>query len=315
MQDHAIQAVQSRNEPSVARAGAERGVALITGCSSGIGAATARALQRAGFLVIATARDPERLANQVALGCRTLALDVTNETSMSRAVSRVQSEHGAIDLLVNNAGYGQAGVLEELPIELARRQFETNVFGALRLAQLVLPGMRQRGRGRIINVSSMGGRLTFPYFGVYHASKYALEALSDALRMEVAGFGVRVVLIEPGLIRSNFGHTSAGTRRSDAARTGPYDDFSAFMSRASIESYEQGPLAALSGTPDDVAQRIVQAATIRKPKARYTVSASATLLISLRRLLPDALWDAFIRSQYPLPRALPNRPNSATRPA
>jgi NADP-dependent 3-hydroxy acid dehydrogenase YdfG len=280
---------------------AHRGVALVTGCSSGIGEATARRLASAGFKVIATARRPETLRALAALGCETVALDVTSDTSMRDAVRAVEAEHGAIDLLVNNAGYGQAGVIEEVAIDQVRRQFETNVFGGLRLAQLVLPAMRSKARGRIINVSSMGGRLTFPYFGVYHASKYAVEALSDALRMEVAGLGVRVVLIEPGLIRSNFADVSQSTVQARHAE-GPYASFAAHMARATVETYRKGPLAALSGTPEDVARCIVRAATTARPRARYTVSASATLLLGIRRLLPDALWDAFIRSQYPLPR-------------
>jgi len=295
-------ATSSPTEPGISPH--ERGVALVTGCSSGIGAATARQLLAAGFHVVATARRRDAVADLAAAGCQTLALDVTDESSMHAAVARVQAEHGAVAVLVNNAGYGQAGVLEEVSIEQARRQFETNVFGALRLAQLVLPGMRQSGRGRIINVSSMGGRLTFPYFGLYHASKYALEALSDALRMEVAGFGVKVVLIEPGLIRSNFSHASLQTRAAEPPSNSPYAAFATHMARATVETYEKGPLAALSGTPQDVARCILRAARAAQPRARYTVSASATLLIFLRRLLPDVLWDAFMRSQYPLPRGL-----------
>jgi NAD(P)-dependent dehydrogenase (short-subunit alcohol dehydrogenase family) len=292
-------------------------VALVTGCSSGIGAATAKALLDAGFLVVATARRPDALTTLAGSGCSTLALDVTSDASMCSAVAAVEAQYGAVDLLVNNAGYGQAGVVEEVSVELARRQFETNVFGALRLAQLVLPGMRRRGSGRIVNVSSMGGRLTFPYFGLYHASKYALEALSDALRMEVAGFGVRVVLVEPGLIRTNFGQASLDTTSSSLNVTteSPYADFVAHMARATVETYEKGPLAALSAGPEAVARSIVRAATVRRPKARYTVSASAKLLIFLRRVLPDALWDAVMRLQYPLPRSLPRQHQQSAIPS
>jgi NAD(P)-dependent dehydrogenase (short-subunit alcohol dehydrogenase family) len=290
-----------------------RGVALVTGCSSGIGAATAKQLLDARFTVVATARRPESLAALAQLGCQTLALDVTDEASMSHAIERVEAEHGAVDVLVNNAGYGQAGVVEEVPLDVVRRQFETNVFGGLRLTQLVLPGMRRRGRGTIVNVSSMGGRLTFPYFGIYHASKYALEAISDALRMEVAGFGVKVVLVEPGLIRTNFGQASIQSSSPEPRRDSPYASFSRHMARATLETYQRGPLAALSGTPDDVALCIVRAVTTRHPRARYTVSPSATLMILMRRLLPDALWDGVMRAQYPLPRALPA--DSAPRPS
>src|SRR4051812_17096408 len=155
---------------------------LITGCSSGIGHATAERLAAAGWTVYATARKPETLADLEGRGCRTLALDVTDEASMQAAVAAVQGEHGAVGALVNNAGYSQSGPIEEVPIEAARRQFETNVFGAMRLTQLVLPGMREQGWGRVVNVSSMGANFTFPGGGWYHATKHALNALSDALR-------------------------------------------------------------------------------------------------------------------------------------
>ena len=177
-------------------------VVLITGCSSGIGQAAARRLNRAGHVVYASARRPETLAGLATEGCRTLPLDVTDEDSMVAAVGRVEQEQGRLDVLVNNAGYGLYGPVEQLePAEL-RRQFETNVFGLVRLCQLVLPGMRARRSGRIVNVSSMGGRTTLPGGGAYHGSKYAVEAISDVLRLEVRRFGIDVVLIEPGVVRT-----------------------------------------------------------------------------------------------------------------
>ena len=175
---------------------------LITGCSSGIGRATAERLAAEGWTVYATARKPETLAELEGRGCRTLALDVTDEASMQAAVSAIEGEHGTIGALVNNAGYSQSGAIETVPMEKVRTQFETNVFGLMRLCQLVLPGMRRARAGRIVNLSSMGGRLVFPGGGVYHATKYAVEALSDALRFEVKGFGIEVILVEPGLIRT-----------------------------------------------------------------------------------------------------------------
>ncbi len=184
---------------------------LITGCSTGIGRATAERLGRAGWNVYATARRPESIADLGAAGCQTLALDVTDEASMSAAVERVRAEAGPVGALVNNAGYSQSGAIETIPMDSVRRQFETNVFGLMRMCQLVLPGMREAGSGRIVNVSSMGGKLTFPGGGVYHATKHAVEAISDALRFEVAGFGVEVVVIEPGLIRTEFGETAVGS--------------------------------------------------------------------------------------------------------
>ena len=160
---------------------------LITGCSSGIGRATAERLARGGRKVYATARRLESIADLAATGCETLALDVTDEASMQAAVAEVERREGAVGALVNNAGYSESGAIEETPIERVRAQFETNVFGLSRMCQLVLPGMRRAGAGRIVNIGSMGGRLTFPGGGYYHATKHALEALSDALRFEVEG--------------------------------------------------------------------------------------------------------------------------------
>ena len=196
---------------------ADPGAVLITGCSSGIGRETALRLSERGWTVYASARRPETIADLGRAGCKTLALDVTDEASMRSAVGAVEAEQGAVGALVNNAGYSQSGALETLPMERLRRQFETNVFGLVRMCQLVLPKMRAAGRGRIVNVSSMGGRLVFPGGGAYHASKHAVEALSDALRFEVRGFGVRVVIVEPGLITTSFGETAAGSLADAAA--------------------------------------------------------------------------------------------------
>src|SRR5438128_10389164 len=165
---------------------------LITGCSTGIGRATAEHLAGKGWTVYATARRPESIADLEAKGCKLLALDVNDEASMAAAVSAVEQAEGAVGVLVNNAGYSQSGAIEEVPLEQVRRQFETNVFGLVRMCQLVLPGMRRQSWGKIVNVSSMGGRLVFPGGGFYHATKFSVEAISDALRFEVAGFGVDV---------------------------------------------------------------------------------------------------------------------------
>jgi NADP-dependent 3-hydroxy acid dehydrogenase YdfG len=196
---------------------------LITGCSTGIGRATAEHLARGGHTVYATARRAESIADLESAGCRTLALDVTDEASMQAAVDHVTGEQGAVGALVNNAGYSQSGAIETVAMDDVRRQFETNVFGLMRMCQLVLPGMRDQHSGRIVNISSMGGNFTFPGGGVYHATKYAVEAISDALRFEVKGFGVDVVVIQPGLIRTEFGNTAAAEVRADdgGLREGP----------------------------------------------------------------------------------------------
>jgi NAD(P)-dependent dehydrogenase (short-subunit alcohol dehydrogenase family) len=273
---------------------------LITGCSSGIGEATARRLAAGGWTVYATARRPESIAHLEADGCRLLALDVTDEDSMRAAVSAVEQAEGALGVLVNNAGYSQGGAVEEVGMEAVRRQFETNVFGAIRMIQLALPGMRRQGWGKIVNVGSMGGRLTFPGGGLYHATKYSLEAISDALRFEVKGFGVGVVLIEPGLIVTEFAKTAVAAA-SDASSEGPYSEFDAKLAEMTIGVYE-GPMRRLGGGPEVVATAIERSITRRRAPARVPVTPSARMSILMRKLTPDRVWDTAMRSQYPQPR-------------
>jgi NADP-dependent 3-hydroxy acid dehydrogenase YdfG len=272
---------------------------LITGCSSGIGHATALELVEHGWTVYASARRPETLTELAERGCRTLALDVTNETSMREAVEEVTAAEGAVGVLVNNAGYSQSGAVETVPLGDARRQFETNVFGLLRMCQLVLPGMRAQRWGKIVNLSSMGGRLTFPGGGLYHATKYAVEAISDALRFEVRGFGVDVIIIEPGLIVTKFGEVAAGSVQS-AEADGAYADFNRRVAKLTEEAY-RGPLAKLGAGPEAVARAIEGAITASRPRARYPVTASAHLMINQRRLVPDRFWDLLMRTQFPTP--------------
>ena len=276
---------------------------LVTGCSSGIGHATARRLAAAGWPVYATARRPETLADLEQAGCTTLALDVTDEASMRAAVERVEGEHGAVGVLVNNAGYSQSGPVEEVDMDAVRRQFETNVFGLARMCQLVLPGMRGQRYGKIVNVSSMGANFVFPGGGYYHASKAAVGAISDALRFEVKGFGVDVAIIEPGLIMTRFG--DAATSALDSATGGdggPYAEFNAELAKATKGAYEAGPLSKLGGPPEAVAKVIEKAITARRPKARYLVTPSAHALVNQRRLMTDRMWDAMMRTQFPQPR-------------
>ena len=276
---------------------------LITGCSTGIGRATALRLANAGHVVYATARRREAIADLEAAGCRLLELDVTDEESMRAAVAAVEAEHGAVGALVNNAGYSQSGAVETVPLQAVRRQFETNVFGLLRLSQLVAPKMRDRGRGRIVNISSMGGRLVFPGGGVYHATKYAVEALSDAMRFELRGFGIDVVLVEPGLIRTSFGDAAvASVGETRSAGDDPYEKFNAAVAKTTADAYEGGALARLGGTGDTVAKVIERVLRARRPRARYTVTASAKLMLLNRALVPDRVWDAMMRAQFPQPK-------------
>jgi NAD(P)-dependent dehydrogenase (short-subunit alcohol dehydrogenase family) len=284
---------------------------LVTGCSSGIGAATAARLASAGWTVYASARRPETLAALAAKGCRTLALDVTDEASMRASVAAVEKAEGAVGVLVNNAGYSQSGAVESVTMDAARRQFETNVLGLLRMCQLVLPGMRAQRWGRIVNVSSMGGRLTFPGGGLYHASKHAVEALSDALRFEVRPFGVDVVVVEPGLIRTGFADAVSGGIDGGTAADGPYARFNRAVAEATEDAYRRGPLGRLGGSADDVAERIEAILRDPHPRARYPVTASARVMLLLRRLLPDAAWDAMLRRVYVEPEADATRPGTA----
>ena len=270
---------------------------LITGCSTGIGRTTAEHLARRGLTVYATARRPESIEGLKGSGCRTVALDVTDEASMAAAVAAVEEAEGAVGALVNNAGYSQNGAVETVALEDVRRQFETNVFGLLRMSQLVLPGMRRQGHGRIVNVSSMGGKLTFPGGGIYHATKHAVEALSDAMRFEVRGFGVDVSVIEPGLIKTSFAETSVGSVSQDE---GPYAEFNKAVAAATAGAYD-GPLAKLGGGPEAVAKVIEKAITAERPRTRYKVTASARLLMAQRSLLPDRAWDAVVGTSFPRP--------------
>jgi NADP-dependent 3-hydroxy acid dehydrogenase YdfG len=272
---------------------------LITGCSSGIGHATAERLARDGWKVYATARRPESIADLADAGCETLALDVTDEASMEAAVDAVTAAEGAVGVLINNAGYSQSGAVETVPLDQVRRQFETNVFGLIRMSQLVLPGMREQRYGKIVNIGSMGGRLTFPGGGIYHATKYAVEALSDALRFEVRGFGVDVILIEPGLIKTNFAEAAVAT--VEEADDGPYGKFNDHVSKLTASAYK-GPMAKLGAGPEAVADKIAGALEAGRPRARYPVTPSAHLSINQRRFTPDRVWDMMMRTQFPTPK-------------
>jgi short-subunit dehydrogenase len=251
--------------------------------------------------VYATARRPETISGLREAGCETLALDVTDEHSMRAAVDAVEQAEGAVGVLVNNAGYSQSGAIETVPMEAVRRQFETNVFGLVRLTQMVLPRMRSQRWGKIVNVGSMGGRLSFPGAGQYHATKHALEAISDALRFELRGFGIDVILLEPGLITTEFGQTASGSLSAVASSVeDPYARFNATVGAVTQGAYE-GPMRLLGGGPERVAKVIERAISRRSPPARITITPSAKLTIATRRLMPDRLWDAAMRRQFPPP--------------
>ena len=273
---------------------------LISGCSSGIGAATAAALVQAGHTVYATARKVETLAALEALGARPLELDVTSEDSMLAAVKTVESAHGQVGTLINNAGFAEYGPIEESDLERVRAMFDTNVFGLARLTQLVLPAMRRSRSGRIVNIGSMGGRLTFPVGGYYHATKYAVEAISDALRVEVKPFGIEVILVEPGLIRTNFESRmneglEAGTARQGSVTA--YSDLLAASEKNTTGSYANDFMAT---GPETVATVIVKAVQSSRPRSRYVVTPAAKFMINLRRFGGDRIWDKTMRKQFGL---------------
>ena len=249
----------------------------------------------------ASARQLHTIADLADLGCHVLSLDVTDAASMRAAVAEIVHRHGAVGALINNAGYGQQGPFEETPLSAFRTQFETNVFGVVALCQLVLPQMRKQGWGRIVNMSSLGGRVTFPGGAAYHGSKYALEAISDVMRFEVAGFGVRVVLIEPGPTTTGFGEASVGSL-SELTPTadGAYDEFRAGV-RGALESTFVGEPSSGSSTPDEVAEAVLASLISDDPEPRVVVGAMADQLIALKEQGEERDWDEFVGTLYPRP--------------
>jgi NAD(P)-dependent dehydrogenase (short-subunit alcohol dehydrogenase family) len=266
-------------------------VALVTGASSGIGADTALRLKEAGYTVYGAARRTERMSSLHDAGVNVLRLDVTDDDSIRTAVETIMGESGRIDVLVNNAGYGSYGSIEDVPMDEARAQIEVNVFGLARLTQLVLPHMRAQGGGTIINISSMGGEFTTLLGGWYHASKYAVEALSDALRMETRQHGIRVVVVQPGSIRTEWG-AIAGKKLKETSRTGAYSTLADGAAKALAASSE--PNARNTSDPSVIGKTIVKIANARRPRTRYRVGFGARPLVFLRRLLSDRAFDSLM---------------------
>jgi NAD(P)-dependent dehydrogenase (short-subunit alcohol dehydrogenase family) len=265
-------------------------IILITGASSGIGEETVKRLMTAGYTVYAGARRLDRMKLLADAGAHLLALDLTDDASMAAAVNTVMQETGRIDVLINNAGYGSYGALEDVPLEEARRQFEVNIFGLARLTQLVLPAMRAQRSGRIINVSSIGGKFGEPFGAWYHATKFALEGLSDSLRMELYPFGIDVVVIQPGATHSEWSqiaHESLLKYSSD----GPYGK----GATAHANMMEEGHKGSVPAQPSVVANTIVQAVQASKPKTRYVTGGLARTMLFMRRVLSDRGFDAMFR--------------------
>jgi short-subunit dehydrogenase len=270
---------------------------LVTGCSTGIGRAVAEELLRQGHTVWATARRPDTLTDLADRGAHVTALDVTDEASMAAAVQAVESVHGSVGTLVNNAGYGEYGAVEEVDLDKVRAMFETNVFGLARMCQLVLPGMRRAGRGRIVNIGSMGGRFVFPLGGYYHATKYAVEALTDALRMEVKAFGIDVALVEPGVTRSEFVEKSTDSEGMGGRPDSPY----AAM-RASVSASNNGAYAnrMMSASAQSVAEVVASAVAADRPRTRYLLTPAAKVMAATHTVAGDRVWDRLMARQFSL---------------
>jgi len=268
----------------------EKKVALVTGASAGIGKAIVRRLLADGWIVYGGARRVEKMADIQAEGAKVVSLDVTEDESMRSAVDAILSAESRIDALVNNAGYGSYGAIEDVEMDEARRQFEVNVFGLARLTQLVLLSMREARSGTIVNISSMGGRIWTPIGGWYHATKHALEVISDALRLETKPFGVRVVVVQPGAIQSEWAGISADNLQE--------------QSKGSVYGSLVEPMAYLlrhydaAASPDVVAKAVSKAVNSQKPRRRYATPLDAKIGVFIRWLVPDAVWDRMIGTAF-----------------
>jgi short-subunit dehydrogenase len=264
-------------------------VALVTGASSGIGKETAKLLVQKGYTVYGAARRLEKMSDLKESGISLMEMDVTNDSSMVKGVNEILQNESRIDLLVNNAGYGSYGALEDVPISEAKYQFEVNIFGLARLTQLVLPTMRKQHSGTIINVSSIGGSIGEPHGSWYHATKFAVEGLSDSLRMELKQFGINVVIIKPGAIITEW----AGISRENLIKVSGNTDYKTLANRhakmlASADKFGSKPII--------VAKTIVKAAIAKRPKTRYATGGGAKIILFLRKILSDKMFDRVVLS-------------------
>ncbi|HJQ26333.1 MAG TPA: SDR family NAD(P)-dependent oxidoreductase [Blastocatellia bacterium] len=272
-------------------------VVIITGASAGIGEATAKMLARDGATVVLVARRKERLdalkaeIEQAGGRALTVAADVTDAAGRARIVSETMAAFGRIDALVNNAGYGQRGPIEMVSVEVIRENFETNLFSLIALTQLVIPIMRKQASGRIVNISSVAGRIARPLSSVYDATKHALEAISDGLRGELAPFGIQVVIIEPGFIITEFLGVANERARDVIEQDSPYKPF--------FEGFAEGyqRVRKMAGRPDDIARLVVKALTLDRPRPRYAAPRHARLALAAKRWLPERLFNRLSAKQ------------------
>lgn len=269
-----------------------KSVALVTGASSGIGEAIAKQLLKDGFVVYGAARRLEKMAGLKAQGVITLKMDVTKEDDVASATATIRKEHGGVDVLVNNAGFASYGAMEDTSIEDAKYQFEVNLFGVARLTKAVLPSMRENKSGYIVNISSMGGKIYTPLGSWYHATKYALEGWSDCLRLELAQFGIHVVIIEPGIIQTDLGSTMLGPMMERSGNSA-YSAMARAVESATKKSYGKG-----GGSPPSViAMTVSKALKSRNPKTRYAAGKLAKPLIFIRKWFGDRVFDKAVMSQ------------------
>lgn len=268
-------------------------VIMVTGASSGIGKATAKQLIKEGHIVYGVARRIEKMQDLTELGGYSIAMDITNEEQIQAAVEQIINEQGRIDVLVNNAGYAEYGPVEQVSMDDARRQFEVNIFGLASLTQKVIPFMRQRKSGTIINVSSVGGKIYTPFGAWYHATKHALEGWSDSLRLEMKPFGVDVVIVQPGAIKTEFGDVMYQPMM-DRAMGSAYEKTAVALADATMGAYERPGAAS---HPDVIAEVISEAIEARRPKTRYVAGKMAKMVLFMRRLLSDRGFDRMIMSQ------------------
>lgn len=270
--------------------------ALVTGASSGIGKASAIALRDAGFFVYATAPDISGLQDLNGDGFELLTLDVTKEDQAKEAVTKAESRNGSIQVLVNNAGYGQYGPVEEIPLDAIKNDFEVNLFGLIRMCQLALPAMRNAGEGRIINISSVAGEMSQPGAGVYHATKHAVEAIDEAMRIEVETFGVKVIGVLPGPVNTNFDEVAISSI-PDTGADSPYFTFKENLKKTTKQMLN--PESATTLEPEEVAAKVVEAATADNPSKRYHVGIMSKVMGRAHDLLPDAIWDKAMEYMIP----------------
>jgi len=267
-------------------------VALVTGASSGIGKATAQQLLADGLTVYVAARRVDKMSELEAAGAIVVAMDITKDEDVVATVERIAAESGGVDILVNNAGYAVYGSVEEIPIETARRQFEVNIFGLARLTQLCLPYMRERGAGQIINISSVGGKIYTPLGAWYHATKHALEGWSDCLRLEVAKFGIDVVIIEPGGIQTEFGDVM-NAPMLEISGGGAYGDLARAVAAGVEDTYGGGK----ASPPEVIAKTVSKAVAAKRPKTRYATGYLARPVLFMRRWASDRMFDKIVMSQ------------------